>query len=201
MASEPTQMDIAAHFELARSEYLGRKRMYLVIFWVAFVAILAVAIWHSGFSIIEVIDGLPRTNQFIVKMYSAIRLEHFWEDLAEWYWGFTDWLDALLVSLLMAFMATVIGTTIGGTLSFFASRNLARHYATYFVTRRVLEIARTVPDIVWALIFIYPFGVGPLAGILALIIHTGQVRFLLEICFWDASFDAALTRPFRASYS
>ncbi len=183
MASDSTKMDIATHFELARADYLGRKRMYLVIFWLGFFAFLATAVWHSGFDIILVIEGLPRTTDFIVKMYSAIRWEHFWEDLAEWYWGFGEWVDALFVSLLMAFMATVLGTTFGGLLSFFASRNLARHYATYFVTRRMLEIARTVPDIVWALIFIYPFGIGPLAGILALIIHTtgAQGKLFAEV--------------------
>lgn len=183
MAPEPTKMDIATHFELARADYLGRKRMYLVIFWVGFVAFVTVAVWHSGFDIVAVIKGLPRTNEFIVKMYSAIRWDHFLEDLTEWYWGFADWFDQLIVSLLMAFMATVLGTTFGGILSFFASRNLARHYATYFITRRGLEIARTVPDIVWALIFIYPFGVGPLAGILALIIHTtgAQGKLFAEV--------------------
>ena len=183
MASDSTKMDIATHFELARADYLGRKRMYLVIFWLGFFAFLATAVWHSGFDIILVLEGLPRTTDFIVKMYSAIRWEHFWKDLAEWYWGFGGWVDALFVSLLMAFMATVLGTTFGGILSFFASRNLARHYATYFVTRRMLEIARTVPDIVWALIFIYPFGVGPLAGILALIIHTtgAQGKLFAEV--------------------
>ena len=61
---------------------------------------------------------------------------------------------------------------IGGLLSFIASSNLMKTYWLYFIVRRTLEIARTVPDIVWALIFIYPFGVGPLAGVLALIVHT-----------------------------
>ena len=61
----------------------------------------------------------------------------------------------------MAFTATIVGTTVGGLLSFVASRNLMKRYWLYFITRRSLEIARTVPDIVWALIFIYPFGVGP----------------------------------------
>ena len=65
MSSEPTKMDIATHFELARADYLGRKRMYLVIFWVGFVAFVGVAVWHSGFSIVEVIKGLPRTSDFI----------------------------------------------------------------------------------------------------------------------------------------
>ena len=38
--------------------------------------------------------------------------------------------------------------------------------------RRVLELFRTVPDIVYALILVWTFGVGPLAGILAIALHT-----------------------------
>ena len=57
MAPEPTKMDIATHFELARADYLGRKRMYLVIFWVGFVGFVAMAVWHSGFDIVAVIKG------------------------------------------------------------------------------------------------------------------------------------------------
>lgn len=181
--SPATRMDIVTQFELARSEYLGRKRLYMILFWIAFFASLVVAVWHSGFSIWEVIDGLPRTNEFIVRMYSALTIENFYADLIDWFWGFPTWFKQLLVSLQMAFLATVIGTTIGGTLSFYASRNLAKNYGIYFVTRRFLEIARTVPDIVWALIFIYPFGVGPVAGILALTIHTtgAQGKLFAEV--------------------
>jgi len=40
-----------------------------------------------------------------------------------------------------------------------------------FVTRRFLELCRTVPDVVFALIFVVAFGLGPLAGVLALAIH------------------------------
>ena len=76
----------------------------------------------------------------------------------------------------MAFTATAVGTTIGGLLSFAASSNLMKNFYVYFITRRSLEIARTVPDIVWALIYIFPFGVGPLAGVLALITHTSGAQ-------------------------
>jgi phosphonate transport system permease protein len=53
----------------------------------------------------------------------------------------------------------------------------------YWITRRVLEIARTVPDIVWALLFIIAFGIGPLAGILAITVHTvgAQGKLFAEV--------------------
>ena len=57
-------------------------------------------------------------------------------------------------------------------LCFPAARNLAPNRAMHFVFRRVLELFRTVPDIVYALILVWTFGVGPLAGILAIALHT-----------------------------
>ena len=171
-AVTPQKLDPVARFEATRADYLRYKRFYTLVFWVGFLAFLALAIVQTGFNIFTIIEALPRSTSFIVKSYSALSWDNFWYDLKDWYWGIGKWLDALLVSLMMAFTATVVGTTVGGLLSFVASRNLAKNYWLYFITRRILEIARTVPDIVWALIFIYPFGVGPLAGVLALIVHT-----------------------------
>ncbi len=172
-AITPEKVDAVAHFEATRAAYMNHKRVYAIIFWVGFFFFLIVSIVHTDFNIFTIIEKLPGTTSFIVKSYSAFTTwENFWPDLFDWYWGFETWVDALFVSLLMAFTATVVGTTIGGLLSFVASRNLMKKYWLYFIVRRTLEIARTVPDIVWALIFIYPFGVGPLAGVLALIVHT-----------------------------
>ena len=41
-----------------------------------------------------------------------------------------------------------------------------------FVARRTLEFCRTVPEIVFALIFVLAYGLGPLPGVLAIAIHT-----------------------------
>jgi len=56
-------------------------------------------------------------------------------------------------------------------LSFPASRNLTPNKWVLWVTRRYLEIARTVPELVWALIFVFCFSVGPMAGVLAIGLH------------------------------
>ena len=47
----------------------------------------------------------------------------------------------------------------------------------------MLEIARTVPDIVWALLFVFAFGIGPVAGILAITTHTlgAQGKLFAEV--------------------
>jgi phosphonate transport system permease protein len=40
------------------------------------------------------------------------------------------------------------------------------------VVRRVLELLRTVPDLVFAMLFVVAFGLGPLPGVLALALHS-----------------------------
>jgi len=44
-----------------------------------------------------------------------------------------------------------------------------------FISRIVLNILRSVPELIWAIIFILVVGLGPFAGVLALALHTGGV--------------------------
>ena len=45
----------------------------------------------------------------------------------------------------------------------------------YVTAKAVLNILRTIPEIVWALIFVFAVGLGPFPGVLALAVHTGGV--------------------------
>ena len=170
-------------FERQYAAYRRQRKIYALLFGAAFVACVIAAGIAAKFDLVTLVKGLPRTTEFLVKLVPPIGLGTFAHDVGEWYWDIRKWLDSLLNTLLMAYLATVLGTLVGGFLSFFAARNLARHYLIYWVTRRVLEIARTVPDIVWALLFIIAFGIGPLAGILAITVHTigAQGKLFAEV--------------------
>ena len=179
----PGPRGAAARFEARYAEYRRKKRIYAAFFAAAFVACVIAAGITARFDLVTLLQGLPRTTEFLSKLIPPIELATFRHDLGEWYWDLGKWLESLLNTLLMAYLATVLGTITGGFLSFFAARNLARHYATYWIMRRVLEIARTVPDIVWALLFIIAFGIGPLAGVLAITVHTigAQGKLFAEV--------------------
>jgi phosphonate transport system permease protein len=45
----------------------------------------------------------------------------------------------------------------------------------YALAKGVLNVLRTIPEIVWALIFVFLVGLGPFPGVLALGVHTGGV--------------------------
>ncbi|MEL7114333.1 MAG: phosphonate ABC transporter, permease protein PhnE [Pseudomonadota bacterium] len=115
--------------------------------------------------------GIPRLGEFIQKTFPVLRWESLGADLAEWFWRWRVWLNLLIETILIAFMATVFGVIGGFLLSFPASRNLAPNKWVLWICRRYLEIARTVPELVWALIFVFCFSVGPLAGVLAIGLH------------------------------
>ena len=175
--------DQAARFERQYAEFRRSRTIASAIFWGLFAVCFAVSLLVARFDVVALIEGLPRTTDFIVKMIPPIGWSTFGADVGEWYWGIGKWLNSLLNTLLMAYLATVLGTVIGGSLSFLAARNLVKHHATYWVTRRVLEIARTVPDIVWALLFVLAFGIGPLPGVLAITVHTlgAQGKLFAEV--------------------
>lgn len=53
-------------------------------------------------------------------------------------------------------------------------RRIAR-VGVYAVAKAALNVLRTIPEILWALIFVFMVGLGPFPGVLALGFHTGGV--------------------------
>lgn len=93
-------------------------------------------------------------------------------DIKAWYWNFPGWLGLLGQTVLIAYLGTLLGAVGASLLCFLASANLAPSGWSRILARRLLEFCRTVPDIVFALIFVIAFGLGPMAGVFALTIHT-----------------------------
>jgi phosphonate transport system permease protein len=94
-----------------------------------------------------------------------------WTDPAEWYWGLFRWLRLLGETLLMAYVGTALGAIGAFFLCFLAAANVAPRPWLRILVRRFCEACRTVPQLVFALMFVIAFGLGPLAGVLAMAIH------------------------------
>ena len=78
----------------------------------------------------------------------------------------------LVETLLVAYVGTALGFLGGFVLCFLATANMTRNATIRFAARRFLELCRTVPEIVFALLFVYAMGLGPVPGVLAIAIHT-----------------------------
>jgi phosphonate transport system permease protein len=95
-----------------------------------------------------------------------------WTNPADWFWGLHRWLRLLGQTVLIAYVGTLSGFAIAFCACFLASRNLIRSAVLRMTVRRVLELLRTVPDLVFAMLFVVAFGLGPLPGVLALTLHS-----------------------------
>jgi len=161
-----------ARFQERYAQQRRRKRQADALFAAGFLVCLAFSVTIGDFDPVKIWNGLPRLHEFVEKILPVLRWDSLGADLAEWFLPVKIWLKLLLETVLIAFLATVIGTCCAFVLSFPASRNLMRNKALLFACRRTLEVARTVPDLVYALIFVFCFGIGPLAGVLAIAVHT-----------------------------
>nr|WP_209443520.1 phosphonate ABC transporter, permease protein PhnE [Falsiroseomonas frigidaquae] len=136
-----------------------------------FLAAIAVAGQVGQVDFGRLLAGLPMAADYIGRTLPVLRAETLGADIAEWFWGFDLWVGLLLDTILIGYTGTVLGGAAGLLLSFPAATTLAPRWAVE-LSRRVLEFARTVPTLVFALIFVYAFGLGPLAGVLAIALHS-----------------------------
>ena len=85
-------------------------------------------------------------------------------------------LTALAETIYLALLATVFAIPLAFILSFFAARNLMPRTflgnTIYIIVRTIATVFRSIEAIVWAIIFSVWVGIGPFAGMLALMIHS-----------------------------
>ncbi len=78
---------------------------------------------------------------------------------------------SMFETIQMAFVGTIFGSILAFPLSILASRNLTNRWI-YCLIRSILAVVRTFPSILWAILFVILVGLGPFAGVLAIILYT-----------------------------
>ena len=162
---------IRAHHARYAAAMAAKRRQTLI-----GAAVLALLIWlaaiGSEVDLEKFAANAWRFPKYILETVPVLRWQSLGADLAEWYWGWKGWLKLLWQTILIAYVGTLLGAVGGFLLCFVAAANLGSNGWLRFATRRYLEFCRTVPEIVFALIFVIAFGLGPLPGVLAIAIHT-----------------------------
>jgi len=79
------------------------------------------------------------------------------------------YLHALGETVAIAFLGTLGGALLAFPISLLAARNVVANRIVHILTRRSLDTIRGVDTLIWALIWVGVVGLGPFAGILALI--------------------------------
>ncbi len=81
----------------------------------------------------------------------------------------------VIETVFIAFLGTAIAIPIAFLLAFVCAKNIMIHpaaFVIYFTLRTILNVMRSVEPMIWAIIFTVWVGVGPFAGMLALMIHS-----------------------------
>jgi len=151
---------------------VGRRRLRLLSGIVIFAAALLLAAIGAEVNLRTLFTYFGNFISYFDRILTLDNGQRVWTDVGEWLWGWRKWLKMLGETLLISYVGTLIGATFAFVLNFFAAENTSPAPWLRFTVRRLLEFARTVPGIVFALIFVIAFGLGPMAGVLAIAIHS-----------------------------
>ncbi|HML98089.1 MAG TPA: phosphonate ABC transporter, permease protein PhnE [Tepidiformaceae bacterium] len=95
-----------------------------------------------------------------------------WREFAD-----PDWevlrrcIDATIVTVQMSVIGILGASLLSLPFGLAAARNVSNP-VVYHTTRMFLSLVRSVPDLIWAIIFVITVGLGPFAGTLAIIVGT-----------------------------
>jgi len=161
-----------AVLEDAYRSAVARKRLKAALATAVFCAVLVVAAFGAEVNLRTLFTYFGNFVSYFDRIFTLESGARVWTDPAEWFWGWQKWLRMLGETILISYVGTLVGAVFAFALNFFAAQNTSPAPWLRFTVRRLLEFARTVPGIVFALIFVIAFGLGPMAGVLAIAIHS-----------------------------
>ena len=191
--------DPVSLFETHRRQMIRDRMVVNVTLGVLFLAFLAWSIWISRFTPERLAAGFPRIFEYFGSVMPSLQWDVMFEtrneagrfppgSLGFWYNDFWKYIGLIWETILMALTATLIATGLAVILSFLAARNTTPAHWVGVAARRFLEFCRGVPEILFALVLVFAVGIGPLAGVIAIVIHaTGALGKLFSEVVENAS--------------
>lgn len=143
--------------------YLKRKMSLKTSF--TFVLLIALIVWsfiYTGFNVGDLMVGLPQIGDLFAQMIPP--------DMSY----LSQITQPMLDTIRMAIVSTVLGSIVSIPVALLCASNIVQKKWINIPARFVLNIVRTIPDLLLAAIFVAVFGIGQIPGILAL--------FILTIC-------------------
>ncbi len=148
----------------------------------------------TGFNLLELATSAGPIERFVSEMFppdlSARTLQTTGKGILETFqMSFLGALIGAVVAFPLAALAMAESSTAGAS----PGERLLR-LVPYHVSRVVLNVFRSVPDILWALVFVVALGLGPFPGTLALAVHSAGILGKL----YSEMLEAVPSRPVEA---
>lgn len=134
-----------------------------VVTWIAWAIglfLVYASFQESGITLSALSQGVPQLGRLFGQMFPP--------DFAR----FDTLIGLLWQTFLMAVCGTIIGILVSVPLAILAAKNLTPHPAVGWVVNTIISLFRTIPDLIWALIFVITVGLGPVAGALTIAVDT-----------------------------
>jgi phosphonate transport system permease protein len=161
-----------AALNAAYRKAVARKRLRLTLAAAVFFAALVVASFGAEVNLRTLFTHFGNFVSYFNRILTLEDGTRVWTNLTEWLWGLKNWSLLLGETILISYVGTVAGAVLAFALNFLAAENTSPSVWLRVIVKRLMEFCRTVPDIVFALIFVIAFGLGPMAGVLAIAIHS-----------------------------
>jgi phosphonate transport system permease protein len=161
---------------------LTRGRVTAVAAAMAIAALAVLALWRLDFSLARIIGGLGNLGVLVALMMPP--------NPGSWAKALL-FLSALLETVAIALLGTLLAAIIAFPIGFLAARNTTISRFVQFASRRALDGIRGVDALIWALIWINVVGLGPFAGVLA--IMTSDIGVFGKL--YSEAIEAADKRP------
>ena len=148
----------------------GDKRIKQFLMVLGGIAYLAFCIWVFDITLEKLFGGLGKMGHVIYQMV-------IWKDFLSW--DFSGIFVGLAETLGMALLGTTIASLFAIVLGFVAAKNVVANIFVHHLIRRFLDLLRGIDTLIWALVFVRAVGLGPLAGVLSIIVSdTGTLSKL-----------------------
>ena len=140
------------------NRYLNKRMSLKTSF--SIILITGLIIWsfiYTGFSIGDLMIGLPQIGVFFKQMIPPD-------------WGYLDHItQPMLDTIRMAIVGTFLGSIVSIPIALLCASNIVQTKWIAIPSRFVLNIVRTIPDLLLAAVFVAIFGIGQIPGVLALL--------------------------------
>lgn len=127
---------------------------------VGFAGFFISGVMNADISLRRTWEGIGNIGVFISRAFPP--------DMSRWQSIFL----AMLETFEIALVGTVLGVVISLPIALLISKNTTPHAVVSGVLRFIVSVMRTIPDLVWALLFVISVGLGSFAGILTIMVDT-----------------------------
>ncbi|MGP9418942.1 phosphonate ABC transporter, permease protein PhnE [Pseudomonas reactans] len=138
--------------------YLGTFAVLITLYYIYFFTFYGIP-WTA------VVHGSSEIGRYFLRMF-------VWHNFSEW--PLMYYFEQIVMTLAIVFAGTITASFLALPLSFLAARNVMSTPVLRpisLVVRRILDILRGLDMAIWGLIFVRAVGMGPLAGVLAIILQ------------------------------